>query len=399
MPKEDLNMEEERNEEQTFLMGDDSLVEIESQFKFNDDQYKIGRWKMLRVPFLIGVSFCLGLTSSFYLGKAKEWHSYKFLYKHDLFYGRSSNIHLLSLDESARAGSRVKFIPFPHRSLGSGKDASCTWSTNTTCNPDHDIIQRAIFKDGLCLPKNMNLHIFSTAEAIECLSPIVQKKNIEVVIAGDSYNRQLFIGLADILLGRPSNDEIRTGDSRDVRVQEDNYTLVSLSNGIPSFPRVMFVCKSECYGEMPNTTNLCSECLNEYTKANNDSVAVLGTFVHSFNRLRNVEKNFTRYMLDFLNKTHRVIYNSIPSYSVNKIPLKYRSNPHPDAGTKVYMEILSQVGPKNKDQPFIDFFQLTSTCVMNNCSIDGGHKARFVNRWKAQLLLNTICDVELEEID
>ena len=29
---------------------------------------------------------------------------------------------------------------------------------------------------------------------------------------------------------------------------------------------------------------------------------------------------------------------------------------------------------------------------MENCSYDGGHRSRYVNRWKAQLLLNTLCE-------
>ena len=35
---------------------------------------------------------------------------------------------------------------------------------------------------------------------------------------------------------------------------------------------------------------------------------------------------------------------------------------------------------------------LLQSCYMENCSSDGGHRARFVNRWKAQLLLNLLCE-------
>ena len=30
--------------------------------------------------------------------------------------------------------------------------------------------------------------------------------------------------------------------------------------------------------------------------------------------------------------------------------------------------------------------------MWDNCTVDGGHRARFVNRAKAQLLLETLCD-------
>lgn len=35
---------------------------------------------------------------------------------------------------------------------------------------------------------------------------------------------------------------------------------------------------------------------------------------------------------------------------------------------------------------------MLQSCYMENCSSDGGHRARFVNRWKAQLLLNMLCE-------
>lgn len=60
---------------------------------------------------------------------------------------------------------------------------------------------------------------------------------------------------------------------------------------------------------------------------------------------------------------------------------------------QVYLGLLPIMAPHNSSRPFIDFFQLTRSCFMDNCSVDGGHVTRFVNRWKAQLLLNTICEV------
>jgi hypothetical protein len=37
---------------------------------------------------------------------------------------------------------------------------------------------------------------------------------------------------------------------------------------------------------------------------------------------------------------------------------------------------------------------LSKSCQWENCTNDGYHRARFVNRWKAQILLNSICHVE-----
>lgn len=39
---------------------------------------------------------------------------------------------------------------------------------------------------------------------------------------------------------------------------------------------------------------------------------------------------------------------------------------------------------------FLDAFHLTKACTFNNCSEDGAHRARFVNRMKFQIVLNQI---------
>ena len=41
--------------------------------------------------------------------------------------------------------------------------------------------------------------------------------------------------------------------------------------------------------------------------------------------------------------------------------------------------------------PVVDFYSPLSSCTWANCTADGGHRSRFVNRIKAQLLLNTFC--------
>lgn len=41
--------------------------------------------------------------------------------------------------------------------------------------------------------------------------------------------------------------------------------------------------------------------------------------------------------------------------------------------------------------PVVDMQQLTGACTWADCSSDGNHRARFVNRMKAQLYLNMLC--------
>ena len=118
---------------------------------------------------------------------------------------------------TATTGS-VRFVPFPHNRLGYGMDAACDWKALALNDPlaqsllgqnsltPPDAIQRAALKHSICVPRNetlrSRLHLFSTKEAKQCLA------NVTLMIAGDSYNKQLFIGLADILIGDPTNKKI-----------------------------------------------------------------------------------------------------------------------------------------------------------------------------------------------
>ena len=104
--------------------------------------------------------------------------------------------------------------------------ANCTWEAwpsdaaallvGTNDKSTLDAIQRAALTEGICVPHSSRsrVHIFSSQQAIQCLSPDHQNnKPIRLVISGDSYNRQLFISLADILLGNPSNERRTTTKS------------------------------------------------------------------------------------------------------------------------------------------------------------------------------------------
>mmetsp|Transcript_31485 Transcript_31485/g.75210 ORF Transcript_31485/g.75210 Transcript_31485/m.75210 type:complete len:376 (-) Transcript_31485:251-1378(-) len=315
---------------------------------------------------------------------------------------------------------RATFVPFPHRALPSGEGAQCRWVAGEMARPEFDAIQNASYAEGMCRYNDSSsppLHVFSTAEAIECLSPTAQGLNVSVVISGDSYTRQLFVGLADVLLGRPSNEEIRNQTFRLETVEQSNDELASRHRNDPSFPNVQFPteCFWICYGSGPPTNPFsvkCSRCINEFTRRSDHSVAVVGAGVHvlgaakkrldvNFKPEEAVEGDVAMKAVDmavgdiesFLGLAHHTTYVSMCSYQTEKVPLPYRNATHNSAAGVIYEGLLPYLAPRNESHPFIDVFQLTRACHMDNCSYDGGHRSRYVNRWKAQLLLNTLCDV------
>mmetsp|Transcript_96 Transcript_96/g.205 ORF Transcript_96/g.205 Transcript_96/m.205 type:complete len:338 (+) Transcript_96:144-1157(+) len=313
---------------------------------------------------------------------------------------------------------RVTFVSFPHKALHSGEDAQCRWVTGSPSDA-FDPIQNAAYTEGMCIPPSphSSLHVFSTAEAIECLSPTIQNLNISITVGGDSYTRQLFIGLADILLGRPSKEEIRDQATRLELVERSNKELAARHGNDSSFPNVQFPerCFWICFGSGSSKepfSVMCSNCINSFTKLSNHAVAVVGAGVHVLGYFtRKIDhhvppekavedeavvaavNNTIDDLKRFFILADRTIYVSMPCYQTEKVPLPYKNATHNSAAGEIYEGLLPYLAPHDKTHPFVDVFQLTRACHMDNCSYDGGHRSRYVNRWKAQLLLNTLCDI------
>ena len=96
-----------------------------------------------------------------------------------------SSVHMLKTDDDK--ASRVRFIPFPHNTLGSGVDMQCQWETKRIADTaKYDSTQLAAFREGICIPHRLksSIHVFSSNEAKECL------QSRQVIISGDSYMKQ-----------------------------------------------------------------------------------------------------------------------------------------------------------------------------------------------------------------
>jgi len=275
---------------------------------------------------------------------------------------------------------RVIFIPFPHNTLGSGADMECKWETITLPPYDNNITtydstQLAAFAEGVCIPPflNASIHVFSSNEARSCL------RSKRVIISGDSYMKQLFIGIADILLGKKVHGdmEIMGAENRSHVVATTNYWLAQRYESTNfSFPKVEYTCEESCYGRyLAPFSKHCSKCINALTTMdgnNNNTIAVVGAGVHPKANINEIKK--------FLTLVKKTIFVPMPHLEDNK-------------SRNYYNAVLPHVAPRQPEHPFLDVYQLTSSCTMANCSYDGGHRSRYVNRWKAQLLLNTLCKI------
>jgi hypothetical protein len=101
-------------------------------------------------------------------------------------------------------------------------------------------------------------------------------------------------------------------------------------------------------------------------------------------------------VIQFLNMNNQVIYASMPGLNTDQLTKDYvqKGYDYEKDGWNFYASLFPHLAPRSPQHPFLDFFHLSNSCQWENCTNDGYHRARFVNRWKAQILLNTICHVE-----
>lgn len=283
---------------------------------------------------------------------------------------------------------------FPYKTLGSGTDMKCEWKTNGIIGNDtkkYDWVQRTAYKEGTCVPEHLRetLHVFSSAEAIECLS------TKRLVMSGDSYMLQMFFGVADILLSKAVRDDKEFGGriERQEALHIVQGVLTRRREKDPSFPNLQFAGyrTAECYGSLAPFSEMCSKLINTYTEGNENTVAVVGAFVHIIEREKAVNSTLEE-IKKFLSLAKNTVWVSNVSYQVEKVPRQYQKKMGDNKFVVGYDSLLQNVAPKDNQHPYLDVWQMTSSCDMENCSHDGHHRSRFVNRWKAQLLLNTICE-------
>ena len=335
---------------------------------------------------------------------------------------------------------QIHALRFPYRKLPIGMQASCEWvplwnhpnntllSTLLGHSPwtDMDDIQQAALEDTICIGHNpllaQKLHLFSSHDALTCL----QNSNVTLLIAGDSYNQQLFVGLAEILRGKPSSLEMTNASQRrDIVALSQQFLNAYLPSSTTS---VQWICAQACHKYASHFAQSCSKCLKRHIlqqpqPQQQHIIPIVGAFIHIYTaHHRDPDATWNELQAFFQNlHDHTLIFNSPPSFHKERIPIQYQdampaddeneqqdvqhmnnttttTSPPPTnsfvSKNPVYNRMVDELPQRFRHVRFLDFYPLTRSCRFANCSVDGGHRARFVNRWKAQLLLNTICEVE-----
>ena len=228
---------------------------------------------------------------------------------------------------------RIRFIPYPHKTLGSGASMKCQWETrhshtNASTTTLLDFTQRNAYTEGICIPPTLKdtLHIFSSEEAVVCLSSKAQNRDIRVILSGDSYMKQLFIGLADILMSKhmSKGTEIKDRTQRSGVVSNTQHWMKKRRENNAIFPFVQYRCENECYGK--TTMDVCSQCITKFSGNNTrgDDVWVIGVGIHIYKRLKKQVDEAVQHIQHFLDteaQHNRTIYVSPPIISIGMITL------------------------------------------------------------------------------
>lgn len=294
-----------------------------------------------------------------------------------------------------RTKLKYNFVPYPHRvdmydtSRPSGKFITTPYDDPFSHLNTIDYLAKT--EGYYVINTNQQIwHIFSRYEAVECL------KNRFIFVSGDSYNIQLFIGLADILIGGDYYKEFTSALSRRLHLHwvEEIFSNHKLLSG------VKMVCQdvSECQGHSKDGLVHCGECLHKLQ--DKADAIILGTTRHLFKHKGVTAASAISDIKRVLTKVNKLIWVTGPSYNYSVVPYPYNETTRGKMAdtAKVYMASKGQQGfakqitKYNKNGvPYLDFYQLTQACRWQNCTADGGHRSRFVNRMKAQLVLNLLC--------
>lgn len=313
------------------------------------------------------------------------------------------------------SGTGTKFVPYPHNSMPHTMHGKFVVGAPA---PEMDTIQKAAMKETYFLNsadgKVPPLHQFSTKEARECL------QDRKVLVTGDSYIKQFYVGLADILLARPDNENL--GFPLHGPVYRHN-TMLSLFHELKAlgagFERIMPACMGDhfqCYGlnkDGPkpdqNSLDACIKCLHQPKFRQADAI-VVSSSVHlmesrgfkghisngedfgggnaAFNA--KVARNVVHDIKSLWNEVDNIIWATGPQTREFLVPGQVKEKIDVNGLDYVFDHTC---GPKaeGKVPPCMDFYHLTGACPHQNCTYDGSHFQRFVNRQKANVFLNIVC--------
>ena len=198
---------------------------------------------------------------------------------------------------------------------------------------------------------------------------------------------QMFIGLGDILTGDPSNDEILSGP-----VRQEVYLKTIRKLNYYKYLKVEFLLKECLHLDLNCFLDHILKIRSEWSKID---AFIFNSMVHHVD-LHSHEKNLisnyiaqVNSLFNFSKQGLPLTWATGPSYDVSRVPLQFLNRTRARPTVTLNLEAIELA--KKYRIPLLDFYTMTDRCLSRNCTSDGGHRSRYVNRMKAQMLLNNLC--------
>jgi hypothetical protein len=269
-----------------------------------------------------------------------------------------------------RNGELIEFVRWPHLRIFDGDLFFGDWVTGgrgldiennyELVDTSSSVQERAIF-DGYFIAVNLtrsgrpraHLHIFSTNEARRCL------KGRHIMFAGDSYMKQMYIGMTDILLDKADNIELIDSSQRIDMLAKRQAEMRALQDADRRLRLDVVFAHERC---SHNELNCIIRALtNDRRSAEMDAI-VVNVLVHHYNKKKNKEDGDAEGYIAQLRSLFEggnlpITWATGPSYDIMKVPSKYRSvtNKRPtDAANRKTLDLGVQTRT-----PTLDFFTLT----------------------------------------
>lgn len=279
--------------------------------------------------------------------------------------------------------------------------SACGQYCNTTNLQFHDL-ERAGY------------NIYSSGAALECLVSRYE----DIAVFGDSYMRNLYKGIQDVLSG-----VLNYGPSSKV-VQDDQGTHLDPGKSASTYtttfqasPRSIKVSYYRMFGIdlnilrsvsiSPKTLVIFGSMVHDHKFGAVDKLIKATSKKHKAALLNDKDhpgrKKYRRAahaiwmskIPDVLElfRSNKFIWVTSPYYETSKVQLHSAEAAINQVNARYFLYNLEGVNKvlAAKDSMFLDCFHLTKTCVFNNCSEDGAHRASFVNRMKFHIILNAVC--------
>eukprot|EP01041_Mallomonas_annulata_P014679 gene14679-31211_t len=284
------------------------------------------------------------------------------------------------------------FSEWPHQRIFDGDLGFGNWIAGRSYGLDGlkliDNIQRRAIVDGYFIPTRFpnKVHIFSAAEARNCL------KGKTIIVTGDSYMKQMFIGLADIILGDPANSEIVGGRKREAVLLDRQRRMKEIEKSLRLYASWGY---EKClHLDISCLLTSFQEDIVKLTKADAIVVNVLVHHVDLHSKDPDLIEKYIKTLESFFSSTPlKITWCLGPKYDFMKVPEAFKNITLTRPTDKMNRAVLDMRPLIHNRIPILDFSTLTGRCQWSNCSVDGGHRARFVNRMKAQILLNNLCEI------